>query len=115
MNSDELVEKASDCIYMQMGFDPDGKTVLANGTPYGAWATALAAARAAISAIGPAIRAEGRREGVEEAAGVANEYWRAIISNHGHIPTNPTEAMTKAAQEIEAAIGWLTAKPRKKD
>ena len=67
--------------------------------------------RAALTAALPLIRGAV----VEECADVAHKYWEEVVSYHGHVPTDPIEAMTKAAQEIEVAIGWLTAKPRKKD
>lgn len=52
-------------------------------------------------------RDEARAEAIQRAASVAREYWTAVVAGHGHIPVDPVEAMTKAAQEIEAAILWV--------
>lgn len=59
-----------------------------------------------------AALATAEAEGMRKAAGIAGEYWTAVIAGHGHVPADPIEAMTKAAQEIEAAILWQTARPK---
>lgn len=59
-----------------------------------------------------AALATAEAEGMRKAAGIAHEYWTAVIAGHGHVPADPIEAMTKAAQEIEAAILWQTARPK---
>ncbi|XKM40289.1 hypothetical protein A4U53_030625 [Rhizobium ruizarguesonis] len=46
-----MVERVARVAYEKMGFAYDGRTIMANGRPYGNWATALGIARAAIEAI----------------------------------------------------------------
>lgn len=60
-----------------------------------------------------AVRAERERDnarddGIKAAAEVARDYWLAVVSGHGHVPTDPFDAMTQAAQEIETAMLWMT-------